>query len=46
MARAAAQVNKEKEDRESDLFMERMYMEREAKQSLIANQKWHRDHFA
>lgn len=45
MARAAAQVNKEKEDRESNLFMERMYMDREAKQSLLANQKWHRERF-
>jgi hypothetical protein len=31
MARAAAQLNKEKMDEEANLEMERMYMEREAK---------------
>lgn len=45
MARAAAQLNKEKMDEEANLEMERMYMEREAKQSQIANQKWHRERF-
>ena len=45
MLRAAAQLNKEKMDEEANLEMERIYMEREAKQSQIANQKWHRARF-
>jgi hypothetical protein len=38
-------MNKEKMDAQSNLEMERMYMEREAKQSQIANEKWHREQF-